>query len=446
MSSILLRNISLEGCLSDIYIEDGLISRISAAGGAQKAPAGPQAAGNGAATATTIAPDTEIVDCTGHAALPAFVNMHTHSAMSMLKGVGEDMELADWLDKIWQIEANIDAEFIYWGTKVACLEMIRTGTVTFNDHYWFSTTGHRAAIEMGLRPVVSYVVIDKDDPNEAEREKEQIIRMYEESLKWPDPHSFAAAFHAVYSVSDNMIAWIAEFAKKHGLRLHFHLSETENEIKNCIAKTGLSPVQYVDRLGALDENAIAAHTLWLDDKDIETLGKRRVNCVHNINSNLKLASGYKFKYTELRDAGANICLGTDGCASSNNLDMLEAIKTSAIVQKAWRGDPLAMPLDELFDTATINGARALGLNTGAIREGMAADILIVDTDNPFFITPAPILANFIYSAHSDCITSVISKGKFVMRDRKIEGEQEILEETRKVLKKYIDKNNLNYGS
>ncbi len=425
----MLKNIMLNGRLSDIFIEDGLISRIRDAGTA----------------AIATAADTEIVDCTGCTALPAFVNMHCHAAMSLHKGLGEDMVFSDWLDRIWAAEANLDAEFIYWGTKVACLEMIRTGTVTFNDHYWFSTTGHRAAVEMGIRPVCSYVVIDKNDPKEAEREKEQIVRMYEESLKWPDPHSFAAAFHAVYSVSEDMIAWTAEFAAKHGLRLHFHLSETEKEIKDCVAKTGLSPVQYVDRLGVLNENAIAAHTLWLDEQDIQTLGKRHVNCVHNINSNLKLASGYKFKYNELRDAGANVCIGTDGCASSNNLDMLEAMKTSAIVQKAWRNDPKAMPLGELMNMATINGANALGLNTGVIEEGRAADILIVDTDNTFFITPAPFLANFIYSAHSDCITSVISKGRFVMRDRVIEGEHEILDQARKVLNNYIIKNGLDYG-
>ncbi|MDE7127848.1 MAG: amidohydrolase family protein, partial [Bacteroidales bacterium] len=226
-----------------------------------------------------------------------------------------------------------------------------------------------------------------------------------------------------------------EFARKHGLRVHFHLSETEPEVKEAIRKHGLSPVQYLDRLGVLDGNSIAAHTLWLSEEDIRILGERKVNCVHNINSNLKLASGYRFMYNELRDAGANICIGTDGCASSNNLDMLEAMKTSAMVQKAWRGDPSAMPLDELMQMATSNGAKALGLNVGRVAEGALADLLIVDTDNAFFMSPSSFLANFVYSAHSDCVESVICDGRFVMKNKVIQGEKEILSETRKVLGK-----------
>ena len=131
---------------------------------------------------------------------------------------------------------------------------------------------------------------------------------------------------------------------------------------------GMSPVEYLDSLGVLGPDVIAAHSLWLSDKDVEILGKRGVTCVHNVNSNLKLASGYKFRYNELRDAGANVCLGTDGCASSNNLDMLETMKTAAIVQKAWRNDPAAMPLNELLSMATVNAAKALGLNAGKIEE------------------------------------------------------------------------------
>ena len=419
MGAILLKNILLDGQPSDIYVDNGLVCNVVSAGATLSAemPAG-----------------TLIMDCTGKVAVPGFVNMHTHAAMSLMRGLGEDMLFRDWIDRIWNVESRIDDEYVYWGTKVACIEMLKTGTVAFNDHYWFSPAGHRAASEMGLRPVVSYVVIDRNNPGEAAREKEQLQRMYEESLRW-EPHSFAAGFHAIYSVSEEMIVWTAEFARSHGLKLHFHLSETEDEVRECRRMRGLSPVQYLDRLGVLGPDAIAAHTLWLDESDIEILGRRKVNCVHNINSNLKLASGYRFRYTELRDAGANVCIGTDGCASSNNMDMLEAMKTSAIVQKAWRGDPSSMPLCELMDMATVNGAKALGLGTWKIREGDSADILIVDTGSSFFLSDAPFLANFIYSAHSDCISSVISRGRLVMKDRKVEGEEEILENARRILKK-----------
>ena len=183
----------------------------------------------------------------------------------------------------------------------------------------------------------------------------------------------------------------------------------------------------------LGPDVIAAHTLWLDSDDVRILAERGVSCVHNINSNLKLASGYRFPYRELKDAGVNLCIGTDGCASSNNLDLQEAMKTAALVQKAWRNDPAAMPLDELFAMVTVNPARALGIRSGVVREGELADLIIVDTDSSFFLSNAPFMANFIYSAHSDCISSVICDGRFVMRDRVVPGEKEILAEARKVL-------------
>ena len=194
-------------------------------------------------------------------------------------------------------------------------------------------------------------------------------------------------------------------------------------------------MEYLDSLGILSDRVLAAHTLWVSDKDIEILAKRGVHCVHNINSNTKLASGYRFRYNEMRDAGVNICLGTDGCASSNNLDMLEAMKNAAIFQKAWRDDPSSLPLPDLMDMATVNGARALGLDTGRIEEGAIADLSIVDTDNSFFLSNGPFLANLVYSAHSDCIHSVICIGRFVMRHREIPGEKEILTQARKMLKK-----------
>ena len=166
---------------------------------------------------------------------------------------------------------------------------------------------------------------------------------------------------------------------------------------------------------------------------MEILGKRGVTCVHNVNSNLKLSSGYRFRYNELRDAGANVCLGTDGCASSNNLDMLETMKTSAMIQKAWRKDPSAMPLNELISMVTVNASKALGLDAGRIEVGAAADLLIVNTDNYNFMSPGTFEANLVYSAHSDCIDSVICNGRFLMKNRVVPGEKEILAQARKVL-------------
>lgn len=417
MGTILLKNIVSEGIVSDILIEDGRIGRVVA---------------SGTHPLDAVEAD-ETVDCSGKVAVPGFVNMHTHAGMAMMRGVGEDIAFHEWLDRIWDIESQIDADYVYHATKVACLEMIKTGTTTFNDHYWHMPMAYKAASELGLRSVLAYVICDRNDPRESERQKEQCERMYDLSREWGPMATFAVAIHAIYSVSEPMILWAVRFARERGLNIHIHVSETRKEVEDCMALHGVSPVEYLDRLGVLGPDVIAAHTLWVSDNDVRILGKRGVTCVHNVNSNLKLASGYKFRYNELRDAGANICLGTDGCASSNNLDMLETMKTSAMIQKAWRDDPSAMPLDELLSMATANAGKGLRLDIGRIEEGALADILIVDTDSYHFLSPGTFEANLIYSAHSDSIDSVICGGRFVMKGRVVPGEKEILAEARRVM-------------
>ena len=421
MGTILLKNIVSEGVVSDVLIEDNLIAKVVPSDNQIVVPEG-----------------TEVVDCTGKVAFPGFVNMHTHAGMSMMRGVGEDIRFHEWLDRIWDIEENIDADYVYCATKMACLEMIKTGTTTFNDQYWYMPMAYKAASEMGIRSVLSYVICDRNDPQESERQKVQCREMFEASKAWASTSIFVISVHAIYSVRESMILWASEFAKENELKLHIHLSETEKEVEDCkMTHGGMSPVEYLDSLGVLGPHVIAAHTLWLSDKDVEILGKRGVTCVHNVNSNLKLASGYKFRYNELRDAGANVCLGTDGCGSSNNLDMLETMKTSAMVQKAWRGDSSAMPIKEILDMVTVNPAKALGLNIGRLEKGALADIIIIDTDNYHFMSPGSFEANLIYSAHSDCVDSVICNGRFVMRNRAVPGEKEILAQAKKYLNKII---------
>jgi len=418
MGDILLKNTILGGRKADVAISGGLISKICFDGGIEESEG------------------AQIMDCRGMTLMPGFINMHTHAAMTLMRGLGEDMCFHDWIAKIWDIESRIDDEFVYWGTKVAALEMIRTGTTTFNNAYWSIGHAVEATRQMGLKSFESFVLLDHGDPEEAARQKDQLVKAYEESASWGTGTRFAICVHAVYSVSEPLMIWAKEFADRHDLTIHIHISETEKEVEDCKkAHGGLSPVGYLDRLGVLDSRTMAAHVLWISDEDVRILGDRKVNCVHNINSNMKLASGYHFLYKELREAGANICLGTDGCASSNNLDMLEAMKTSAIMEKAWRRDPSALPLNELEAMATVNGANALRINTGIIEEGRIADLLLINTGSSFFLSDAPFLANFVYSAHSDCIDSVISDGKFVMKHREIPGEEDILRNARKVLDK-----------
>lgn len=427
MGSVLLKNITLGDSQKDILINKGLIRKIEPAGSCAD---------------WELAGDIEIMQCAGKVAVPGFVNMHTHAGMTMMKGVGEDMVFQDWIKKIWSIESKIDSEYIYWATKVACIEMIKSGTTAFNDQYWSHAAAIRAASEMGIRIATGYDFLDRFNPAETARQiaqcERQTAKALEEASSFGGLAMYQLAFHAVYTVSEPLLEWIRDYSARLGLRLHIHLSETRGEVADCkAAHGGLSPVEYLDSLGLLSPRVLAAHTLWLSDHDISLLASRGVHCIHNVNSNTKLASGYKFLYNELRDAGVNICIGTDGCGSSNNLDMLEAMKTTAIFQKAWRDDPSAMPLGELLDCATINGARALQFDGGRLAEGAAADITIIDTDNCAFLSPAPFLANLIYAAHSDCVDSVICNGRFVMRGREIPGEKEILAEARKVMNKIV---------
>jgi len=422
MSSILLKNLTVSDRQVDLLISKGLIQKIEP---------------SSSCLDWDLAGDFEVMDCSGKVGIPGLINMHTHAGMTLMRGIGEDMVFHDWIKKIWEAEKIVDSEFVYWGTRVACLEMIKTGTTTFNDQYWYFPAGRQATLDTGLRVATGYDFLDRFDPSEAERQKDQCIRWTEEALKWHTKDCFYVInIHSIYTVSEASILWATEFARKNGVRIQIHLSETRKEVEDCISEHGgLTPVEYLDKLGVLGPDVIAAHTLWVNEKDIEILGKRGVSCVHNINSNAKVCSGYKFKYNELRDAGANVCLGTDSCASSNNLDILEAMKTSALFQKVWRNDPQAMPLDELLNCATINGAKALGIDTGELKVGKIADISIIDTDNSFFLSPGTFLANLVYSAHSDCVDSVICNGKFVMRGRVIPGEKEILHEARKMLAK-----------
>ena len=418
MSTILLRNFNSLNGRVDILIKNKLIDKIVPTGSVSFDEEG-----------------VEIINGDNKFVLPSFINMHIHAAMSPMKGVGEDKQLLDWLAQVWRIEEKVDEEFVYIFTKLACLEMIKSGTTTYNDQYWHIQSSEKAAIEMGLRPMLSYVFLDHLDEEKAAQQRLECEQMYEKSKNWDEKAKFIVSVHSPYSVCESSIIWARDFVKAHNLLLHIHVSETETEIKNSIAKHKKSPVKYLDDLSVLSDNVIAAHTLWLSDEDVEILGKRGVTCVHNVNSNLKLASGYRFRYNELKAAGANICLGTDGCGSSDNLDMLEVMKTSSFLQKSWRGDPSAMPIPDLMEMVGVNAAKVLGLNSGRFEEGANADLIIVNTDSYHFISKSSFLSNFIYSAHSDSIDSVICDGRFLMKNRVVEGEREIIENAREYLMK-----------
>ncbi|MBR6270405.1 MAG: amidohydrolase [Bacteroidales bacterium] len=381
----------------------------------------------------------KVLDCSNFYALPGLYNMHTHAAMTLVRGVGKGETLHNWLQQIWDIEDHLDEEAVYWGTKLAALEMIKGGTTCFADMYWMIPSAMKAVDEMGLRASLSYVLLDGGDMDKAMRQRDECEKVAAMAASWPEKVAFSLAIHADYTVCDENMKWAADFASKHKVKVQAHLSETEKEMRDTIAKYGFSPVVHFDRYGLINKDFIAAHGLWLSDTDIETLGSRGATVVHNINSNLMLSSGYKFKYKELRDAGANVCIGTDGAASSDNLDIRESMKTMLLLQWAWRRDPKAFPLEELLEVATCNGARALGIDAGRIEEGALADIALIDVRKPAFVPDFNFLSNYVLAADSSCVDTLICGGRILMENRKVEGEEEILAETEKQARRLMKK-------
>ena len=414
MGTLLLKSVRLDGRTTDILIDGNRIARI--------------APGIDAAV-------DRVIDASGKAVIPGLINMHTHSAMTLMRSCYEDVPLKEWLDRVWAVETRLDEEAIYWGAKLAFLEMIRTGTTCFLDMYWMTPVIARAAEEMGIRGFITYHFLDNFDHEKAEHQFQLCEEVYRLSRNWPERVQLAIAVHADYTTSEATMLRAGLFAREHGLVFTAHLAETLSETQEDVVKLNLTPAQHFNRLGLLGPHTVLAHGLWLDDHDIEILGRNHTTVVHNINSNLKLASGYQFKYQELRDAGANVCIGTDGAASSNNLDIRESMKTMALLQKAWREDPSAMPLGELMDVATVNAARALGIDAGVVAEGALADLVLVDLQSEAFVPDINFIGNLILSANSSCFDTVIIDGRVVMEGRQVPGQAEIIREADRIARK-----------
>ncbi len=404
--SILIKEVLLEHDIVDIYIENDSIRQVG--------------------TALSV-PAQKTINGKGKAAIPGFVNGHTHAAMTLARGWGDDIPLEQWLhNRIWPYEAKLTEEDVYWGAKLSCLEMIKTGTTCFNDMYAFFHGTARAVEEMGLRATLSATLFDHFDENKAEAAKKQILQYFSEAQQYSDRITFSPGPHAIYTVSGKTLQWVRDFANDHHLRVHLHLAESRTEYNNAVQQFGLSPVRYLHQLGVLAPHLIIAHCLWLDDEEIQLLADHEVKVVHNPNSNLKLASGFQFKYEEMKQAGITVGIGTDGCASSNNLDMVEAAKTASLLQKGWRFDPTAMPAPEAFACATLNGAKVLGINAGKIAAGCLADLCLVDLNIPAFTPNFDFISNLMYAANSSCIDTVICNGQLLMENKHVPGEEEIL--------------------
>ena len=361
----------------------------------------------------------ETIDGHGKLAIPGLVNAHTHLAMTLFRGYADDMALMPWLqEKIWPLEAKLTKEDIHWGVLLGCLEQIHFGITCYSDMYYFTEETALATKEMGLRALLSGVVFDSQ-PNlliEAER---FIKRWKGDDLIQP-----VLGPHAIYTCSGETLSWAKETAEKNDIKIHIHLSETRGEVEDCLHKHGQRPVEYLDSLGLLSDRLLAAHCIWLNELEIDLLAKRAVNVVHCPVSNLKLASGIA-PVTRLLDAGVNVCLGTDGASSNNNLNLFEEMKTAAIVQKNACGRPEVMRAEDIWRIATENSRRAVGLDLGLI-DGSLADLSLIDLRKPWLCPQSNILSLLVYSMASGVDTTIVN-GKVLMNNGHIPGEAKILE-------------------
>ncbi|MFW6201028.1 MAG: amidohydrolase family protein, partial [Gemmatimonadota bacterium] len=312
--------------------------------------------------------------------------------------------------------------------RLGCLEMIRTGTTFFNDMYWHVHGTARAAVDAGMRAVLADAFIDRKDPDLAEEVRDRVERRIEEFERYPDRIAYALAPHAVYTVGEASLRWVAERAAETGLPIHIHLSETAGEVEACVAEHGERPVAYLDRLGVLGPRTIAAHAVHLDDDEIALLAERGVHAAHNPVSNLKLASGGPMRYRALKQAGVNVVIGTDGAGSNNNLDLFEEMKFAALMAKHATGDTTALPAEEALELALANAARAFDLRAGVLEPGALADIVLIDLDDPFLFPGHDLAADLVYAAHGRPVRTTICDGEVLMEDGSIPDEAEIRRE------------------
>jgi 5-methylthioadenosine/S-adenosylhomocysteine deaminase len=402
---LLIQQVELNGSVTDVLIEGNRFKTIA-----------PKQAIDGA----------KVLDGNGMAILPTFVNMHTHAAMTLLRSYADDLELHDWLTNyIWPLEAKLDEEDIYNGARLACLEMIKSGTTGFNDMYWHFHGTARAVEEMGLRAMLSSVFIDFSDETKAQAQRDLTKELLYESRQYSDRIGFALGPHALYSVSEKSLRWARDFAEENDLLLHIHISETVKEVEDCLAKYGLRPVQWLDKIGLLGPNVMAAHVVHVTNEEIRILAERGVKVVHNPASNMKLASG-SFPYGKMVSRGVEVLLGTDGCSSNNNLDMMEEMKLATLLAKLQHNDPTLLDTHTVFDMATVKGAETLGWDCGKIAEGKLADCMLVDLSNHRLVPGYHLVDDIVYSADSSCIDTVLCDGRILMENGYVEGEEEII--------------------
>ena len=354
--------------------------------------------------------------------LPGLINAHTHAAMALFRGLADDLPLEEWLNShIFPAERHLDHDFVYWGTRLAVAEMLLSGTTTFCDMYLFTNAVAQAAVDTGIRAVVGEVLYDFPSPNYGPPENG--LRFTEELCQTYQGHPrvrVAVQPHAVYTCSPDLLERSMALADRYATRWVIHLAETQNEVKDCQERYGATPVQHLHRLGLLKSNTVADHAVALTADDMELLAYSGAGVVHCPESNMKLASGMA-PVTDLLARGVPVGLGTDGCASNNNLDLLTELDTAAKLAKVRQLDPTALPAQEALALATRQGALVLGLENevGTLAPGLKADLVVIDLDQPHLTPLYDPFSHLVYAATGADVQTVVVNGEILVEDRQL---------------------------
>lgn len=364
--------------------------------------------------------EDKIIDGTDKLVIPGLVNCHTHSYMAFMRNVADDLTFMDWLfGTIDPIEQQMTDEDTYWGACLAILEMMKSGTTCFNDMQMNIHQTTRAVKESGMRAVISRGLVGSGND---EGGQVRLAQAYEErdAAKDCDRLSFMLGPHAPYTCDDGFMRIVSDEAKKNDMRIHVHLSESVSEIEQIKEKYGCTPIEMANNNGLFDVPAIAAHCVQVDDKDIAILKEKRVSVVTNPASNMKLGNGFA-PVDKMLKAGINVCLGTDGAASNNSLNMFHELSLLTLIHKGVNKTPQCISAREGFRIATINGAKALGLEKeiGSIEVGKKADLAILNLNTPSLTPRNNLIAGLSYSANGSEVETVIIDGKITMENRKV---------------------------
>ena len=386
--------------------------------------------------AAADSPADETLDAGGGILSPPLVNGHTHAAMTLFRGHGDDLPLMRWLQEaIWPVEAKLEDQDVYWGTRLACLEMIRSGTIGFWDMYWQPAATARAVEDAGLRAVIGPPLFDPPDRPLEDRNRELEAHL-DELAGFGDRIGAAVAPHAIYTVGTASLEYAVGLAKDRSLPIHIHLSETEGEVIDCVKAHGMRPAAYLDGLGMLTPTTTLAHGVWLDREELELIADRGATVTSNPVANMKLAVGGVFPYPEANRAGVEIALGTDGAGSNNSLDLLSDLKVFALAQRHSAVDAEAIPMEEAWAIATGRRSELIGrLGRPAIPAsepltvGAAADFIVLDPAAPE-LALGNLTSSLVYSAPGSAVRDTVVDGRVLMRNREVEGHEEILARAR----------------